>query len=63
MYSNCDIASMHAMGINVEQYLNASTGEQRLLLKQLRQAALVTVHDNEQRIAQIDYLRTKINQT
>lgn len=63
MYSNCDITSMQAMGIDVEQYLNASAGEQRLLLKRLRQTALSTVHDNEQRITQIDYLRTKINQT
>ncbi|WP_125570665.1 hypothetical protein [Lacticaseibacillus songhuajiangensis] len=63
MYSNCDITSMQAMGIDVEQYLKASAGEQRLLLKRLRQTALATVHDNEERIAQLDYLRTKINQT
>lgn len=63
MYSNCDITSMQAMGIDVEQYLKASAGEQRLLLKRLRQTALATVHDNEERIAQLDYLLTKINQT
>jgi hypothetical protein len=54
---------MQAMGIDVEQYLKASAGEQRLLLKRLRQTALATVHDNEERIAQLDYLLTKINQT
>lgn len=61
MYSNCDITAIKSMGIDIEQYLNASAGEQRFLLKRLRQAALATVHDNEERIAQIDYLRTKIN--
>lgn len=62
MYSDCDIKALTKMGIDVDTYLAASTGEQSLQLRRLRDTALATVHDNETRIAQIDYLRAKLNQ-
>jgi hypothetical protein len=60
MYSDCDIRAMTIMGIDTDHYLAVSDNERSLLLNQLRDAKLATVHDYELQIAQIDYLRSKL---
>jgi hypothetical protein len=62
MYSDCDIKALEKMGINARAYLAASASEKRLILRRLRDTTLSTIHDHEERIAQLDYLRAKLDQ-
>ncbi|KRN26940.1 hypothetical protein FD14_GL003081 [Secundilactobacillus similis DSM 23365 = JCM 2765] len=51
---------MTIMGIDTDHYLAVSDNQRSLLLNQLRDAKLATVHDYERQISQIDYLRSKL---
>lgn len=63
MYSDCDINALQKMGIDAKAYLAASPGEKRLQLRRFRDTTLSTIHEHEERIAQIDYLKSKLDQS